>query len=104
MKGLCGLGEKRTVMDDSDGSENDSSPYYDADPETGRIKSKYSDDDFVQAIETLGYASTGDVAAEVGCDRTTALQRLEQLADDGRIEKLESGSGFHWKPGVENSE
>ncbi|MFC4553525.1 MULTISPECIES: hypothetical protein [Halorussus] len=90
-------------MDDRDGTadENTHSGYYETDPDNGRITTKYPDEAFIQAVEALEFASTGDVAREVGCDRTTALPRLEALADHGKLQKLESGSGFHWKSGVD---
>lgn len=82
--------------------DSDSNHYYEADPDTGKIKARYTDTDFLDAIDTLAsddyLPSTGDVADELGCNSETARLRLKDLAEDGRVRKLDSKSGFHWLP------
>lgn len=86
-------------MDDTD-EDTPETGYYDADPETGRIEEKYTDDDFLTALNQLAtddyLPSTGDVADALNCNRETARLRLNDLADDGAVRKLESKAGFNW--------
>jgi len=88
-------------MDDSD-PENEREGYYNADPETGKIKEQYSDEDFIAALNQLATGdylpSTGDVADELDCNTETARLRLKDLAEDGDVRQLNSKSGFHWLP------
>lgn len=103
------MGVNGLVMADST-DDQDETPYFETNSETGQIERKYSDEDFLAAVkeisasEDLGAASTSKVAERVGCERTVALGRLKSLAEAGNIEKLESDSGFHWKPGVDEDE
>jgi hypothetical protein len=87
----------------SDGdSPDDSDRYYETDPDSGRIVQKYSDEEFLDAVAELTTEtyrpSTGDMADALDCDRKTVRLRLKELADEGRVKKLESGAGFSWMP------
>ena len=66
------------------------------DAETGRFVSKYEDEDFLAALETLGEAGTRAVADEVGCNRDTARVRLTALAEQGDIERREIAGAILW--------
>ena len=66
------------------------------DAETGRFVSKYEDEDFLAALETLGEAGTRAVADEVGCNRDTARVRLTALAEQGAVERREIAGAILW--------
>jgi hypothetical protein len=70
------------------------------DAETGRFVSKYEDEDFLAALETLGEAGTRAVADEVGCNRDTARVRLTALAEQGDIERREIAGAILWSLAV----
>lgn len=69
--------------------------------EHGQYTSEYSDDAFLEAIraveETGELADTVDVAQEVGCHRDTARRRLNQMAEEGTVERLEVGTSRVWR-------
>ena len=47
---------------------------------------QYPDEMFLAAIKSCSVPSTGNVADEIGCNRTTALRRLDKLEESGAIE------------------
>jgi len=90
------------IMDDTADGDTNKSRYYETDPGTGRIEQHYTDDDFLNALNNLStdnyHPTTGEIADELDCHRNTARPRLNDLADDGKIQKLESKAGFTWLP------
>jgi len=62
----------------------------------GRYEKEYSDEELVEAVETLKIASTGEVADEVGGHHDQVRERLKQLAEEGRIDKKECKRRLVW--------
>lgn len=78
-------------MDNSerDGEERD---------DKGKFSTRYSPEDFVDALNRLGGAgSTKEVSDEVGCSRRTANYRLADLEDKGRVGSREVGRSILWQ-------
>jgi len=59
----------------------------------------YDDDEFVTAIEEWpqDVAATSEVASEVGCSTPTAKERLEDLAEQGKVKKISTRPGVIWE-------
>lgn len=74
------------------------------DPDKGQYQPEHTDDDFLNAVDQLeattdtGLPTTNDVAQLVGCHEETARRRLNHLANQDRIQKLEIGNSFAWRP------
>jgi predicted transcriptional regulator len=66
--------------------------------ESGKIKQKYSDQDFLEAVKEHQPASTSEVADAVGCSRRNADVRLRQLEEEGLIESKMAGNSLIWYP------
>lgn len=67
------------------------------DGETGQYTHSWSDDDFLEALRELGgFAGTTDVAENVGCVRDSAYRRLNNLAENGEVERREIGGSLTW--------
>lgn len=64
--------------------------------EEGQYTETYSDETFLQAVDSLSVASTQNVADEVGCSYDLAYRRLKQLEQDGHVEHEEVGGSFIW--------
>ena len=65
--------------------------------EQGRLQGNaYSDADFLEAVRAADLPTTVDIAAAVGCERTTAYQRLAALEDDGQLESRKVGRTLVW--------
>lgn len=62
----------------------------------GRYTREYSDEELVEAVETLKIASTGEVADEVGGHHDQVRERLKQLAREDRIEKKDCKRSLVW--------
>lgn len=72
-------------------------PGKDRDEESGKYTTSYQDSDFLDAIRALGgFASTTDVADEVGCTRRTAYTRLRSIEEDGRVHSRQIGNSLAW--------
>jgi predicted ArsR family transcriptional regulator len=68
------------------------------DDESGKYTHAYSDEDFVQAIETAdGLAGTGDIADAVGCSHRQALNRLKELERRGVVISEDVGKSLIWR-------
>jgi len=78
------------VMDD--GGDSDSTEYDERFLES-QYEQEYTDADFLEAIGTCAVATTRNVADEIGCNRTTALRRLNALEEHGEIEVSERAAG-----------
>jgi Mn-dependent DtxR family transcriptional regulator len=67
------------------------------DDETGRYTASWSNEDFLEALRELGgVAGTTDVADRVDCSRKTAYHWLNDLADEGKVERREIGGSLTW--------
>jgi len=68
----------------------------DRDDNSGKFTQKYSREAFLRAVDTIENATTKKVATEVGCSYDLAYRRLNELADEGEIDRIEIGSSFVW--------
>jgi hypothetical protein len=66
------------------------------DDETGKFSEEYSDEDFLDAVESLELPSTSDVANYIGCSYTLAYHRLNTLSEREELNKIEIGNSFAW--------
>lgn len=66
------------------------------DPDTGKYVENYPDDEILSVLAE-GRLSTTEVAAELGCDRSTAHQRLTSLHEDEKISRDQIGKAFVWE-------
>lgn len=73
--------------------------------ESGQFTQKYTDEMFLAAVdEQAPLAGTADIAAEVGCTHDTALKRLEELAEQGYINRCRVAGAILWSTdGIEGS-
>lgn len=71
-------------------------PYDEREEETGQFQPSFSDEEFLEAVETVDPATTSAVADAVGCEYRTAYERLNRLEDDGRVSSQEVGNSFVW--------
>ena len=78
------------------------SPYFEQDTETGKISKKYTDEQFISAVETHAPASTSEVCDAVGCSSDNAYRRLKQLENEGRVESKMAGNSLIWLPKSNN--
>lgn len=68
----------------------------DRDTDSGRFNEEYPDEDFLNAVDSLNFPSTKEIADYVGCSYTLAYHRLNSLADQDKLEKIEVGNSFAW--------
>lgn len=69
----------------------------DRDDDSGRYAQTYPPGEFVEAIDAAsGAAGTREIAEAVGCSVDTAIRRLDELEDEGTVERREVGNAFLW--------
>jgi len=56
----------------------------------------YPDEAFRDVVAKLDLPTTGDVARAVGCERTTAYDRLKRLENDRVLESRRVGNALVW--------
>jgi len=66
------------------------------DRESGQYRTAYTDEDFLDAIRVANQPSTPEVADALGCADRTALVRLHELADEGKVEQRKVGAVNLW--------
>ena len=85
------------ILPRSDGGEDDVSNLITLCEECHRNRhngrSTYYDSEFLHIVHHHGPIRTAEVADRVGCHRSTARRRLDQLSESGDIEKI--GSKWH---------
>lgn len=64
--------------------------------ESGQYAAKYADEDFLDALDALGEATTREVAEHVGADHDTARRRLNALADEDRVGRRKVAATILW--------
>lgn len=70
----------------------------DRDQDNGQYVPDYDATDFLNALRDLGgRAGTLDVAEAVGCHRDSARRWLNDLAEEGRIRRLDVGNAALWE-------
>lgn len=65
--------------------------------DTGQFTEKYQEEEFIEALRSLGTAGTVDVAQEVGAPRRSAYNKLEALAESGRVSTRKIGAVRVWE-------
>ena len=68
----------------------------DRDDESGRFREQYPAESFLNAVEELDVVTTSKVAEHVGCSYDLAYRRLNALAEEGQVEKMDVGGSFMW--------
>ena len=71
------------------------------DGESGQYRTAYTDQDFLSVIREGDQPSTPEVADALGCADRTALVRLHELADEGKVEQRKVGAVNLWLVGGE---
>lgn len=67
------------------------------DEESGQYRTAYTDEDFLDAIRSADdQPSTPEIAAALGCADRTALVRLHDLADEGKVKRRKVGAVNLW--------
>jgi len=66
------------------------------DEQSGTFTERYTDEDFLQAVEQHAPASTSEVAEEVGCTRRNAGVRLKKLAEAGMVNRKKIAATQVW--------
>ncbi|SEL20261.1 hypothetical protein SAMN04488691_103237 [Haloferax larsenii] len=68
----------------------------DRDEDSGQFTEQYQQEAFLKAVGKLDHATTSKVAEEVGCSYDLAYRRLNALADEEKVSRIEIGSSFVW--------
>lgn len=66
------------------------------DPETGLIKQKTTDDEYLNAVRENEPATTKEIMDTIDVSRTGALYRLNKLEDEGVLKSKEAGTSLVW--------
>jgi len=66
------------------------------DKQSGQYRTAYTDEDFLSVIREGDQPSTPEIADALGCADRTALVRLHELADEGRVERRKVGAVNLW--------
>ena len=67
------------------------------DEKSGRYTSKYSREEFIEALSEFdGFAGTSEVAEHVGVPKRTAYDYLARLRDEGRVSARTVGNANLW--------
>jgi len=70
----------------------------DRDEETGKYTERYTRENFLSALESLGgSAGTQEVADEVDCAYRTAHAKLSELEEEGRLTSRKVGNAKLWE-------
>lgn len=57
---------------------------------------RYSDDDVIEAVRSVEYPTTSNVADVLGCSRQAADYRLRNLQDEGKVDAESVGNSLMW--------
>lgn len=68
------------------------------DEDTGQYKEEFPVQVFLNAVNKLETPTTTNVAETVGCSYDLAYRRLNQLADQGKLQKQSVGNSLLWLP------
>lgn len=66
------------------------------DEDTGQYQTKFSDKDFIEAVESIESATTQKICDEVGCAYRTGHGRLTHLEEEGTIKGQKIGQTLIW--------
>jgi hypothetical protein len=68
------------------------------DAESGKYTDAYSDEEFIEAIQSEGgLAGTSAVADIVGCTHRQALNRLKELREQNKVSSKDVGRALAWQ-------
>lgn len=67
------------------------------DSESGKFTQQFTDEDFLNALDELGQATSSDVADAVGCSDKYAYVRLRELENDGHVISRDVGAAKLWE-------
>lgn len=62
----------------------------------GNFTNKVPDGEIVEFVQDTSMCTTGDVGEAFGYSQRGAYHRLDQLVDDGRLEKQKAGASNVW--------
>lgn len=71
-------------------------PYDERNDESGQFTPTYSADDFLEAIPKADPPTTSNIGEIVGCEYRTAYKWLNDLADEGQVERQNVGNSLIW--------
>lgn len=69
----------------------------DRNEKSGKYQTAYSDEDFLDVIRAGDQPSTPEVADALGCANRTALVRLHELAEAGKVKRRKVGAVNLWR-------
>ena len=64
--------------------------------ETGTFSEKYTDADFIDAIESQDWPSAQSIADDVGCSYDTAYSRLQIMEENGLVTSQKISQARIW--------
>ncbi|WP_435159843.1 helix-turn-helix domain-containing protein [Haladaptatus sp. DFWS20] len=67
------------------------------DEDTGRYRSVYDDETILSTLKDTRLA-TSEIAAALGCHRTTAHDRLREMEENNLVKSTEVGNTLIWEP------
>ncbi len=77
----------------------------DRDEQTGKYTERYTPEDFLSALESLGgSAGTQEVADEVGCAYRTAHAKLTEMDAEERLTSRKVGNAKLWELSASENE
>lgn len=66
--------------------------------ESGQFERAYTTDVLAQAIDDLGgYATTKEIAEEIGASQSITRRRLREFAEGGGVSRREAGNTYIWE-------
>ena len=66
------------------------------DETSGKYRTAYTDEDFIETVRAGDQPTTPEIADALDCADRTALVRLNELAEEGRVRKRKVGSVNLW--------
>jgi Sugar-specific transcriptional regulator TrmB. len=65
--------------------------------DSGEFGEKYTDDDFISALQELDGGGTTEVSEALECPYTTAYDRLQSLQETGKVTSRDIGKVYFWE-------
>jgi DNA-binding IclR family transcriptional regulator len=66
------------------------------DDNSGKYKEVYSDEDILSVLRGTRLA-TSEVADKIGCHRTTAHDKLNEMETNGKVQSTQAGNTYIWE-------
>lgn len=67
------------------------------DEDTGQFTQEFPRSEFLEAVQSADPATTMAIAEAVGCSYDLAYRRLNALAEEDSLERIEVGGSFVWQ-------